>query len=78
MPHLAGIYVDNPIESVAEPVMHGNIATAWEETDSDECPQCKAVRLEWHEIMDDTETIRMRSDGGEVSETTEKPKFTVC
>jgi hypothetical protein len=50
--------------------MHGNVAIAWEETDSDECPQCKAVRLEWHEIMDDTETVRIRSDGWEVSDTT--------
>ena len=55
--------------------MHGDIATAWKKTDSDQCPQCKAVRLEWHEIMDDNETIRMRSDGGEVSGTTEEPKY---
>jgi phage FluMu protein Com len=55
--------------------MHGNIATAWEETDSDKCPRCKAVRQEWYEIMDDTKTIRMRSDGEEVSGTTEKPKY---
>ena len=55
--------------------MHGNIATAWEESDAEECSQCKAFRNDWHEIMDDTETIRMRSDGGEVSETTEKPEY---
>jgi hypothetical protein len=49
--------------------MHGNLAAAWDVTDSDECPQCKTVRREWHVVMDDTKTIKIRSDGEEVSKT---------
>jgi hypothetical protein len=55
--------------------MHGNITATWVESDSDKCPQCKAVRNDWHEIMDDTLTIRMRSDGEEVFTTKGKPKY---